>query len=59
MIERFSNMETTCIHDTKYISQGIEALTSDVDQTPVEAQVSDFRPSFLIEGIPSHSLLSQ
>ena len=40
MIERFKNMDASTIQEIKYVSQGLEALTSDTDQTPEKSQVS-------------------
>ena len=40
MIDRFKRMNTSTIQEIKYVSQGLEALTSETDKTPEKAQVS-------------------
>ena len=39
MIDRFEKMNTTSIQEIKYVSQGLEALTSEAEQTSETAQV--------------------
>ena len=48
MIDRFEKMNTTSIQDIKYVSQGLEALTSEADQTPQKAQVSPASVNFCL-----------